>query len=113
MVFCIFMSNLGVLALLLGVLLSQLAGQTKWADDASGPPRVGIFIDFDQAPSLSSLAAMEREAGAVLKVTGAQFSWLRFSADSQSETFDDLAVLKFHGACNMGQHENPATMNQV
>jgi len=68
------MSSLTVLAVLSGVLMSQAASETRWAVDADHAPRVGIFLDFDHDPSLSSVAAMEREVGDVLKATGFQFS---------------------------------------
>ena len=101
MVFSPFMSHLAVLAAIAALLLSRAAGQTRWAGDEAQAPRIGIFLDFDRDPSASSIAAMEREVGAVLKATGARFSWFRFSTGAQSETFDDLAVLRFQGSCNM------------
>src|SRR5207245_347155 len=56
---------------------------------------------FDSDPPKSTLQLMEREVGAVLAATGAQFSWLALKTDSHAETFDNLAVLRFRGSCRM------------
>ena len=101
------MPKLAVLAIISALLLSQADGETKWAAGESRAPRVGIFLDFDQDPSESSIAAMEQEVGAVLKATGAHFSWLKFR-DAPPETFDDLAVLRFQGSCRMAGRDGVA-----
>lgn len=95
------MLNLAVLAVLTAVLFSQASGQTRWMGDAPRAARIGIFLDFDRDPSKSAIQAMEREVGAVLSATGAQFSWLMLNAEPQTETFDDLAVLRFQGNCRI------------
>jgi hypothetical protein len=64
-------------------------------------PSVGIFLDFDHAPSASLIGAMQREVAAVLSATGVRFSWMRLASDKPSGTFDQLAVLRFHGSCRM------------
>ena len=93
------MSNGPVLAVLTAVLFSNAAGETRWMGDAPRSARIGVFLDFDHDPSQSLVQTMEREVGAVLAATGAQLSWLKLHTDSQTETFDDLAVLRFQGSC--------------
>src|SRR5437868_6992733 len=82
-------------------LWTAAAGDTRWAADAHTAPRVGIFLDFDSDPPKSTLQLMEREVGAVLAATGAEFSWLTLKSDPHAETFDNLAVLRFRGSCRM------------
>jgi hypothetical protein len=95
------MSRLLALATFGAILLSPLAGETKWAADENLPPRVGIFLDFDREPLPAAIQEMEREVGVLLADTGARFSWLMLNKDARSQTFDDLAVLRFRGNCHM------------
>ena len=67
------------------------------------PPRIGVFLDFDQEPPPAAIQAMEREVGVLLAETGARFSWLMLNKDAGADTFDDLAVLRFRGNCHMPQ----------
>jgi hypothetical protein len=97
------MSRLLVLAAFGAILLSQLSGETRWSVDGSLPPRIGVFLDFDQEPPPAAIQAMEREVGALLSETGARFSWLILNRDARAETFDDLAVFRFRGNCHMPQ----------
>jgi hypothetical protein len=96
------MSQVLVFALLMAALISELAAQTQWVA-AGVSPRVGIFLDFEQSPSESSLQAMQREVAAVLSETGAEFSWHLLNAERALQTFDDLAVLRFGGSCRAGK----------
>jgi hypothetical protein len=95
------MSRLLALATFGAILLSPLSGETRWAGDESLPPRVGIFLDFDREPLPAAIQEMEREVGVLLADTGARFSWLMLNKDARSQTFDDLAVLRFRGNCHM------------
>jgi hypothetical protein len=95
------------LAAVPAVLCWSAAGQTKWAGAAGGAPRIGVFLEFDQDPSSSSILGMQREVGAAMAKTGAELSWLRVNLDPQSETFDDVAVLRFRGMCRMEESETP------
>jgi hypothetical protein len=95
------MSRLLALATFGAMLLSPLSGETRWAGDENLPPRVGIFLDFDREPLPAAIEGMEREVGLLLAETGARFSWLMLNKDPRSQTFDDLAVLRFRGNCHM------------
>jgi len=95
------MSRLLALATFGAILLSPLSGETKWAADETLPPRIGIFLDFDREPVPAAIEEMEREVGLLLAETGARFSWLMLNKDPRSQTFDDLAVLRFRGSCHM------------
>jgi len=95
------MYRLLALATFVAILWSPLSGETKWAADESLPPRIGIFLDFDREPLPGAIEEMEREVGVLLAETGARFSWLMLNKDARSQTFDDLAVLRFRGNCHM------------
>ncbi len=99
------MSRLLVFATFGAILLSPLSGETRWAGDESLPPRIGIFLDFDRDPAPAAIQEMEREVGVLLADTGARFSWLMLNKDTRSQTFDDLAVLRFRGNCHMPTRE--------
>ena len=102
------MSRLLVLATFGAILLSRLSGETKWAGDENLAPRIGIFLEFDREPPPGAIQEMEREVGALLAETGARFSWLMLK-DARSQTFDDLAVLRFRGNCHMPKLDGYAT----
>jgi hypothetical protein len=107
--FCMkFMRQMLALAFLVAALLSELAGQTRWSGDGGISPRVGIFLDFDQSPSQSSLEAMQREVAALFSETGATFSWHILNAGTASHTFDELAILRFRGNCRAGKFTGSA-----
>jgi hypothetical protein len=95
------MSRLLALAAFGAILLSPLSGETRWAGDENLPPRIGIFLNFDREPVPAAIEEMEREVGLLLAETGARFSWLMLNKDPRSQTFDDLAVLRFRGNCYM------------
>src|SRR4051812_42563641 len=95
------MCNALALAVLSALLFTRASAQTQWIE-AAASPRIGIFIHFDNIPNASSIKAMQREVGAVLAATGAKFSWLMMDTEEQTQTFDDLAILRFEGSCRMG-----------
>ena len=103
------MWNGAALVILTAVLFSEAAGETRWAGDGERGARIGIFLAFDNDPSQSLVQTMEREVGAVLAATGAQLSWLNLNTDPQTETFDDLAVLRFEGSCRTEEPTRRAT----
>jgi hypothetical protein len=98
-----FMRHMLVFAFLMAAPLSELAGQTRWAGDAAVSPQVGIFLDFDQSPSQSSLHAMQREVAALFSEAGADFSWHLLNTGTATHTFDELAVVRFRGSCSAGK----------
>ena len=96
---CAFCMKVLVLATAIGLCLFPAGGATRWMQNSGAAPRVGVFLDFQHGASRQTILAMQREVAAILEVTGAEFSWLALNQDSQSETFDDLAVLRFEGSC--------------
>src|SRR6266852_2794105 len=88
------------------LLWSTGASATRWVTGHT-TPRVAIFLDFEHAPSKSSVDLMQREVGAVLAATGVHFSWLTLN-EAPSETFDEVAVLRFRGSCRMEKLGLPA-----
>jgi hypothetical protein len=101
------MSKVLALATLAAGFWSTAAGATRWVADGHTTPRIGIFLDFDSVPSISSIQVMQREVAAALAATGAHLSWLTRKKGAQSETFDELAVLRFRGSCRMEKFEHP------
>src|SRR5262249_38473459 len=93
------MRNTLALAVLLAIALSPLPAETRWAAGEGLAPRVAVFLDFENTPSIPAVEAMKREAGLALDPAGARFFWLILNGDAPSETFDDLAVLRFRGSC--------------
>jgi hypothetical protein len=62
-------------------------------------PTVGVFLDFDTAPSKAPVEVMKKEVEALLKNSGVTLDW-RMAADHRGdESFDGLVVLKFQGTC--------------
>lgn len=45
---------------------------------------------------------MKRELGSILKDSGIRLDWRDRSGVGSSESFADLAVVKFHGVCDVG-----------
>jgi hypothetical protein len=88
-----------VLATAIGSCLFPAGGATRWIQNSGAPPRVGVFLDFEQHASLQTIRAMQREVTTILGATGAEFTWLALNRDTQAETFDELAVLRFDGSC--------------
>jgi len=99
------MSKAATLAFLMAAVLPALYAQTRWAAGEGLSPRVAVFFDFENAPSVPTFEAMKREAASAMTQAGAQLFWLKLNVDSPAETFDDLAILRFRGSCRAA---NPA-----
>ena len=89
----------------MALLCASAAAQTRWLGDTTHAPTVGVFLAFDHAASASLIKAIEHEAGTVFGDFGLKFSWL--IGDTQVETFDNLAVLRFRGSCRMQEMAGP------
>ena len=60
---------------------------------------VGVFLDFDSAPSRTSLEVMKQEVAALLRPSGVLLDW-RLAAENRGDaSFADLVLLKFQGKC--------------
>jgi len=55
-------------------------------------------MDFQEGLSPRALSAMERETEGILKPAGLSLGW-RLAADAARESFEDLVVVEFKGAC--------------
>jgi hypothetical protein len=102
-----------VLATAIGFCLFPVEAATRWIQNSSAPPRIGIFMDFQQAVSPQTIRAMQHEVMTILGVTGAVFSWLELNHEAQSETFDDLAVLRFEGSCEASDSGGEALTRDI
>jgi hypothetical protein len=62
--------------------------------------KLTVVLDFQGVRSDQSVTEMERETEGILKASGLHLDW-RMAADAVSETFDDLVVVQFKGACKV------------
>lgn len=62
--------------------------------------KLTVVLDFQGAHSDQSVTAMERETEEILKSSGLRLDW-RLAADAARESFDDLVVVRFTGACKV------------
>jgi len=59
-----------------------------------------VVLDFQGARSDRSVTEMEHETEAILKSSGLRLDW-RLAADAAHESFQDLVVVQFKGACKV------------
>jgi hypothetical protein len=64
------------------------------------PAKLTVVLDFQGARSDLTIAAMERETEGIFKTSGVNLDW-RLAADASAESFDDLVVVQFKGACKV------------
>jgi hypothetical protein len=60
---------------------------------------ITVFMDFDEKPSAPSIAAMEKEAGEIMKASGLALDWRLVRDNHGSEGVSNLIVLRFKGKC--------------
>ena len=65
---------------------------------AAGP--VGVFMQFEVAPSPSVLAGMQEEVGRILDPLGLRFDWRLAAQNRGTELFDRVILLRFEGTCS-------------
>lgn len=70
------------------------------AADTRPSSTLTVVLDFRGAHSDRSVTAMERETEGILKSSGLHLDW-RFAGEAAHETFDDLVVVQFKGACKV------------
>lgn len=64
------------------------------------PSKLTVIMEFQGSPSPRALSAMERETEGILKPAGLSLGW-RLAADAARESFEDLVVVEFKGACQI------------
>ena len=62
------------------------------------PSKLTVVMEFQGSLSQRTLSAMERETEGILKPAGLSLGW-RLAADAARESFEDLVVVEFKGAC--------------
>jgi hypothetical protein len=70
------------------------------AADTRSSSKLTVVLDFQGTPSNQSVTAMEHETEGILKSSGLRLDW-RLAADAAHESFDDLVVVQFKGACKV------------
>jgi hypothetical protein len=74
---------------------------------SAGSP-VGVYLEFDESASKSTIEAMRKEASGALQRVGIQIAWRLVSENQGNEPFEHLVVVKLSGQCACG-HILPAT----
>jgi hypothetical protein len=64
------------------------------------PSKLTVVMDFHGSLSQRALTAMERETEGILKPAGLSLGW-RLAADAARESFENLVVVEFKGACQI------------
>ena len=64
-------------------------------------PAIGVFIDFDAAPSEQSVDAMKKEAAKLMDSAGYVLDWRALKQNRGTESFANVVVVKFHGKCKL------------
>jgi len=79
-----------------------LAAVLAWlaAADTRSAPDLTVVLDFKGTHSDRSVNEMEREAEGILKPSGLRLDW-RLRADAAAESYKDLVVVRFKGACKV------------
>src|SRR5436190_360974 len=67
---------------------------------------LGIFLKFEFAPSPESLQAMKAEVTRILEPTGFLLQWRSLDDNRGNESFSQIMVFQFHGACTDHAVEN-------
>jgi hypothetical protein len=65
------------------------------------PASVTVVFQFDGPHSERSFLKMKQELGSILKDSGIQLNWRHRDQVSSSESFPNLVVVKFRGACSI------------
>jgi hypothetical protein len=76
---------------------------------AAASSSVAVFMDFESEPSAEALSQMEREITYIMRPSGIQFDWRMMKDRRPGDSFSDLLVVTFKGAC---QAEGP-TYNEL
>ena len=74
---------------------------------ANAAPAVTLVLQFDEAYSARSLAAMKREVASIVRESGIEVDWRLLSDVHPTDSFEGLVVVRFRGACVI---ERPAAM---
>ena len=65
------------------------------------PASLTVVFQFDGPHSDKSFQEMKQELGVILKDSGIQIDWRERNQVSSSESFSNLVVVKFRGACKI------------
>jgi len=74
---------------------------------ANAAPAVTLVLQFDEAYSARSLAAMKREVASIVRESGMKVDWRLLSDIHPADSFEGLVVVHFRGACVV---QRPAAM---
>ena len=77
---------------------------------AANSPSIAVFVDFENAPSEATVLQMKAEVATILKASGLALDWRLLNSRADHETFNDLAVVRFSGSC---QVRNPAMDSEL
>ncbi|MCC6859163.1 MAG: hypothetical protein IT158_11405 [Bryobacterales bacterium] len=66
-----------------------------------GDPELAIYLDFEGDPSEVALDSMKKEVAAIMEPVGLNLQWRALADGGCSESFRELAVMRFTGRCRM------------
>ena len=66
---------------------------------AAAPSSIAVFMDFESEPSVEAVSRMEGEIATIMKPSGLHFDWRMMKDRLSGESFPDLLVVTFKGAC--------------
>ena len=84
----------------LSCVLLVTAGALLSSADIRPSSKLTVVLDFQGTRSDQAVTEMERETEGILKASGLHLDW-RMAADAARESFDDLVVVQFKGACRV------------
>jgi hypothetical protein len=91
------MTHVSVCLTIAALSIASLPGQVK----PRTAPVIAVFVDFEKQPSAFSVAQMKQEVEAIMRPAGLQFEWRQLNDPRGQESFADLVVMRFKGACQM------------
>jgi len=70
-----------------------------WGGEHEAPPAVALYIDFEQAPPVPVLDALQQETEVIMAPMGTEFEWRSLKSVTGGQVSAQLAVVKFLGHC--------------
>jgi hypothetical protein len=74
---------------------------------------VGVFLQFDSAPSRTSVEIMKKEVASLLRPSGVSLDWRMAAENRGDQSFANLVLLKFDGKCRVEAWSSPVAANRT
>ena len=90
-------------ALLLLAVLLFIVPSPAPANDDKEPETLLVVLRFDHSYSAGAIEAMKEELALLMRPAGYQLEWRGYEESLGEEVFTRLAIVRFRGACRMGE----------